>query len=83
MEKTKAKYIKSFIKILVLVSFLVGTVCLVYNALSWKDTTGGYLSSYTQLYNLEDDTVDVLFVGSSHVYCDIYPCYLWRDYLFF
>ena len=80
MEKTKAKYIKSFIKILVLVSFLVGTVCLVYNALSWKDTTGGYLSSYTQLYNLEDDTVDVLFVGSSHVYCDIYPCYLWRDY---
>ena len=80
MIKTKAKYINLPIKILVLLGLLIGAMCCVYNALSWKDTTGGYLSSYTQLYNLEEDTVDVLFVGSSHAYCDIYPCYLWRDY---
>lgn len=73
----KHRHIARALALVLLLAFIIN-IC--YNALSWKDTTGGYLSSYTQLYNMEEDTVDVLFVGSSHVYCDIYPCYLWRDY---
>jgi hypothetical protein len=73
----KLKHIARATVLVLLVAFAIN-IC--YKALSWKDTTGGYLSSYTQLYNMEENTVDVLFVGSSHVYCDIYPCYLWRDY---
>jgi len=72
--------IKHTARAIILILLLAFAIHICYNALSWKDTTGGYLSSYTQLYNMEEDTVDVLFVGSSHVYCDIYPCYLWRDY---
>lgn len=52
----------------------------VYSVLSWKDTTGGYLSSVQQLYHTQENTIDVVFAGSSHCYCSVYPEYLWRDY---
>ena len=51
----------------------------VYEVLRWKDTQGDYISSVTELKNTPDDTVDVVFVGSSHVYAGIYPSYLWSD----
>ncbi|MBP5151529.1 MAG: hypothetical protein ILP13_01290 [Lachnospiraceae bacterium] len=56
------------------------TVLYSYNVLRWKDTTGEYLSSLEQLKNTPKDSIDVVFVGSSHVYCDIYPCFLWEKY---
>ena len=64
------------------ISFIV--VCIlwlsaVYEVLRWKDTHGDYLSSVTELKNTPDDRVDVVFVGSSHVYAGIYPSYLWAD----
>ncbi|MBQ9866063.1 MAG: hypothetical protein IJM34_03505 [Lachnospiraceae bacterium] len=52
----------------------------VYEVLRWKDTQGDYISSVTELKNTPDDTVDVVFVGSSHVYAGIYPSYLWSDW---
>ncbi len=52
---------------------------LVYRALSWKDTTGNYISSYDELYHTPKDTVDVAFLGSSHCYAGIYPAVLWED----
>lgn len=52
----------------------------VYSVLSWKDTAGNYLSSVQQLYHTPEQTMDVVFTGSSHCYCSIYPEYLWRDY---
>lgn len=52
----------------------------VYSVLSWKDTAGNYLSSVQQLYHTPEQTMDVVFMGSSHCYCSIYPEYLWRDY---
>ena len=51
----------------------------VYDVLRWKDTHGDYLSSITQLDELPKDTVDLAFVGSSHVYAGIYPSYFWED----
>ncbi|MDE7224338.1 MAG: hypothetical protein K2O34_11255, partial [Acetatifactor sp.] len=47
---------------------------------SWKDTADNYLSSVQQLYHTPEQTMDVVFAGSSHCYCSIYPEYLWRDY---
>lgn len=66
--------ITAFIAIAVLLIF--GT----YKILSWKDTTGGYLSSTQQLYATEDNLIDVVFMGSSHVYCSINPSILWDTY---
>lgn len=52
----------------------------IYSVLSWKDTAGDYLSSVQQLYYTPEHTMDVVFAGSSHCYCSVYPEYLWRDY---
>ena len=51
----------------------------VYKVLRWKDTTGGYLSSTSQLYATENDLIDIVFLGSSHCYCGINPDVLWGD----
>lgn len=68
------------IRILVFL-LLVGIVLShVYSVLKWKDTNGGYLSSIEQLYNSERDTMDVVFMGSSHCYCGIVPTYFWENY---
>lgn len=66
----------SFVLVLVLV------ISLVIRALSWKDTNGPYLSSTDQLYSLDNEVVDAIFVGSSHVYCGIYPSVIWAQYGF-
>lgn len=50
-----------------------------YRIVSWKDTTGNYLSSVQQLEHTGEGLVDVFFVGSSHCYCSVYPDFLWRD----
>lgn len=76
-DKMKLKHIARTVTLLLFVALAIH-IC--YKALSWKDTTGGYLSAYEQLYNTPDNTIDVLFVGTSHVYCGIYPSILWREY---
>lgn len=55
-------------------------ICYVYQVLSWKDTTGAYLSSTQQLYATEDELIDLVFMGSSHCYCGINPSVLWDNY---
>lgn len=70
---------KKVIRGILFAVLLVLTVRAVYGVVSWKDTTGDYLSSAQQLYHTGDGLIDVLFVGSSHCYCSIYPEYLWRD----
>lgn len=51
-----------------------------YQVLSWKDTAGEYTSSLKTLYEMEENTADVLFFGSSHCYCSIVNANLWKDY---
>ncbi|MBQ7765272.1 MAG: hypothetical protein IJ397_00340 [Lachnospiraceae bacterium] len=55
-------------------------ICHVYKILSWKDTTGAYLSATQQLYATEDGLIDLVFMGSSHCYCGINPSVLWDTY---
>lgn len=70
------KIIRLFGFSLVLIAVLLG----IYKVLSWKDTSGSYISSIEQLQNTKTNTVDVVFLGSSHVYCGVAPHVLWREY---
>lgn len=60
---------------------IIAAACLhkIYDVLRWKDTTGGYLSSIDQLYNTDDDLIDLVFLGSSHCYFGIHPELLWEE----
>lgn len=71
---------KKAIKLIVFTIVAVLVISETYRILSWKDTTGGYLSATQQLYATEDDLIDLLFLGSSHCYCGINPSVLWDEY---
>ena len=79
MKLFRKEYIKNCIRILVFLLLLGFVLHRAYQVLSWKDTTGDYLSSLSQLYHTPEDTMDVVFMGSSHCYCGVYPAFLWRD----
>lgn len=70
---------KNVVKSVLFVLLFLLSVRGVYRVISWKDTTGGYLSSVQQLQHTGDDLIDVFFVGSSHCYAGVYPDFLWRD----
>lgn len=57
---------------------LILLLCAAYRVLAWKDTTGGYLSNTQQLYATGDDQIDLVFVGSSHIYCGLNPAVFWN-----
>ena len=61
--------------LLLLSAFLIGT----YKVLNWKDTTGDYFSSTKQMYELNNNTVDVAFFGPSVFYNGINPAILWEE----
>ena len=69
------KTVKTIIKIF-LFSFILVLVCQrEYNVLSWKDTPG-----IETLYTSEKDSIDVIFIGSSHSFCSLNTGILWNDY---
>ena len=69
---------KQAIKAIVFALLTAGLIYCAYGIYSWKDTSGDYLSSTQQLYHTPENTMDVVFVGSSHCYCTIYPALLWE-----
>lgn len=71
---------KKVIKVIAFLLITVISITYIYGVLSWKDTTGEYLSATQQLYATEDDLIDVVFMGSSHCYCGINPSVLWETY---
>ncbi|MGN0402311.1 MAG: hypothetical protein ACI4HQ_08640 [Acetatifactor sp.] len=74
----KGVYIKQTIKIIAFC--LIGVLmfqCL-YRVFSWKDTASDYHSSMETFYELEENSVDVLFLGSSHCYCSVDVANLWE-----
>lgn len=72
--------VKNTAKILVFCILFLFFLNRIYDVFSWKDTAGDYTSSMEAFYSLEDNVVDVLFLGSSHSYCSIIPAQLWKDY---
>lgn len=51
----------------------------IYQIFSWKDTAGEYYSTVDSFYELDEDLVDVLFLGSSRCYCSINNAVLWEE----
>lgn len=52
----------------------------IYQVLSWKDGSGGYMTPVETFYGLEENVVDALFLGSSHCFCSVINSQLWDDY---
>ena len=75
----KLKAVRSAAKCIAFLCVLFSLIISTYDALSWKDTLGDYISSVDQLYATEDNMMDVVFTGSSHTYCSISPALLWGE----
>lgn len=71
--------IKNFIKTIIFIILLILFLNRIYGVLAWKDTAGSYYSSFESFYDLKDDLVDVVFLGSSHTYCGVNNSILWED----
>ncbi len=72
--------IKNAAKIVIFCILFLFLLNRIYDIFSWKDTAGDYTSSMEVFYDLEENIVDVLFLGSSHCYCSVIPAQLWEDY---
>lgn len=76
----KGVYCRQAIKIIAFC--LIGIMLLqrLYQIFSWKDTAGDYKSSVETFYRLDRNSVDVLFLGSSHCYCSVDVANLWENH---
>ncbi len=69
------KKIVKIICFICLLALLLGGINAVFK---FKYSDG--IRQMTQFYEEEEDTIDVLFFGSSHAYRSFYPEIFWRDY---
>lgn len=69
---------KKCIKCLVFIALLVVLLCVTNNIFSFKYGDGIY--SIQKFYDLEDNTVDLLVLGSSHAFENINPAVLWEEH---
>lgn len=70
---------KNLAKIVTFCTILAFLINGIYKVLAWKDTAGAYVSSVESFYELEENVVDVLFLGSSHCYCTINNASIWEE----
>ena len=70
---------KRFVQLTIFLLLALFCLSRAYEVLRWKDTNVSFQSCVLQLAQTPDNTMDVVFVGSSHVYTGIYPSYLWAD----
>lgn len=71
----KAKKIAGFIFIFSLIFLLIVSL----NQVTLNRTSQGCIQ-LTDFYKLEENTVDALFIGSSHVYYSVHTCMLYDEY---
>lgn len=69
---------KNCLKCLTFAVMLVLLLCVINNIFSFK--YGGGIYSMQKFYDLEDDTVDLLVLGSSHAFENINPAVLWEEH---
>lgn len=75
--------IKKVIRCVGFILVTILTLNFIYNVLKLKDTNGGEQEIYSvvnQLGNTPKNTVDVLFMGTSHCYNSVYPAVMWDEY---
>lgn len=80
MDLSKRRLIKQGASAVCFCVLFVFLIKYVYGIFSWKDGSGAYFTPVPAFYELNQDTVDVLFLGSSHCYCTIRNAQLWDDY---
>lgn len=68
----------NFIKALIIIVIAVLTVIVLSNVLVLKSEDG--INQMQALYKQPEDSIDVIFTGSSLVYCNICPGVLWDNY---
>lgn len=71
MKRKFAKII-SFIMIMFILSSIF------YKSFSFKYADGIY--AFKEFYNERDNSIDVLFLGSSHMFVNVSPSILWKEY---
>lgn len=71
---------KRIIKVVAFCLILFLFLNYIYDVFSWKDTAGDYYSSVDNFYELDEDLVDVMFLGSSRCYCTINNAHLWNEF---
>lgn len=70
--------LRNFVKVAVFLG-IVGTIlCGANFVLKLKSIDGNYVAQ--MFYEQAQDTVDVVFIGSSHVYTNVNPAVLWSEY---
>lgn len=69
---------KNLLRGLVVIIVAAGILLMLNKILLLKSEDG--ISQLNALYKQNDNTIDALFLGSSHVYCDISTGVLWDDY---
>lgn len=79
MNDAKKSAVKHIVQTLIFLLFLSLGAAGIYNVLKWKDTAGPYFSSVEQMYDLPEETVDVVFFGPSVVYNGINPAVFWEQ----
>lgn len=68
---------KNTLKIGLFIAIVIMGLKFSWSVLSWKDTAEAGMPA---IYYLEDDSVNVMFYGSSHCYNSINNAILWKDY---
>lgn len=76
----KKNLIKRCVSVTTFLLILLLVLGRVYQVLSWKDSATEYMTPVETFYGLEENVVDVLFLGSSHSYCSVINSQLWEDY---
>ena len=75
MERSK---IINLIKMLIIIATAVAVLVVLSRILVLKSEDG--INQFDALYKQPENSIDVLFVGSSKVYCDIATGVLWEKY---
>lgn len=68
----------NLIKIVVFTLLVAGMGSRILSVFNYKSTGGG--GGWVRYYQEEENTIDVLFFGSSHTHCTVDYGYLWENY---
>lgn len=71
---------RNVIKLCAFTTIVIVAGMIFYHVFSWKDTTSTQFNTWEHFYDSKEDTMDVIFYGSSHCYCTINQAVLWEKY---
>ncbi len=70
--------IRRVTKIVSFIGILIILINIYYQVFCFKYTDGIY--QMKKFYEEEKDSIDIVFLGSSHMFCNVSPSVLWKEY---